>query len=79
MATLTIRNFDDTLKAHLRVRAAEHGRSMEEEVRCILSQVLTRPSPERGLGSHLVDRFRDIDSDLSLPDRRLPRKTVGLD
>ncbi|TMZ65819.1 plasmid stabilization protein, partial [Klebsiella pneumoniae] len=33
MATLTIRDFDDELKAALRVRAAEHGRSMEAEVR----------------------------------------------
>lgn len=36
MATLTIRDFDDDLKAALRVRAAQHGRSMESEVREIL-------------------------------------------
>ncbi|HEY4344523.1 MAG TPA: plasmid stabilization protein [Parvibaculum sp.] len=36
MATLTIRNLDDRLKARLRVRAAEHGKSMEEEAREIL-------------------------------------------
>jgi hypothetical protein len=30
MATLTIRNFDDALKERLRVRAAEHGHSMED-------------------------------------------------
>ena len=29
MATMTIRNIDDRLKARLRVRAAEHGKSME--------------------------------------------------
>ena len=40
MATLTIRDFDDDLKAALRVRAAEHGRSMESEVRHILSSAL---------------------------------------
>jgi len=33
MASLTIRKLDDSVKAKLRVRAAEHGRSMEEEVR----------------------------------------------
>ena len=33
MGSITIRNLDDTLKRRLRVRAAEHGRSMEEEVR----------------------------------------------
>ena len=36
MARITIRNLDDDLKAHLRVRAAEHHRSLEEEVRVIL-------------------------------------------
>jgi hypothetical protein len=29
MATMTIRNIDDQLKARLRVRAAQHGRSIE--------------------------------------------------
>jgi antitoxin FitA len=42
MATLTIRNVDEALKTHLRIRAAEHGRSMEEEVRCILRQELIK-------------------------------------
>jgi plasmid stability protein len=31
MASITIRNLDDEIKQRLRVRAAEHGRSMEEE------------------------------------------------
>jgi hypothetical protein len=33
MATLTIRKLDDSVKTKLRIRAAENGRSMEEEVR----------------------------------------------
>lgn len=33
MATLTVRNIPDDELAALRVRAAEHGRSMEAEVR----------------------------------------------
>jgi plasmid stability protein len=36
MASLTIRNLDDDLKERLRVRAAQHGHSMEEEARAIL-------------------------------------------
>ena len=36
MANITIRNLDDDVKTRLRVRAAEHHRSMEEEVRMIL-------------------------------------------
>lgn len=41
MATMTIRNIDDRLKARLRVRAAQHGRSMEEEARDILRSALS--------------------------------------
>ena len=32
-ASVTIRNLEDDLKRRLRIRAAEHGRSMEEEAR----------------------------------------------
>ena len=37
---MTIRNLHDQLKQRLRVRAATHGRSMEDEVRDILRTVL---------------------------------------
>ena len=46
MSQLTIRGIDDTLKRQLRVRAAENGRSMEEEVRQILRHALDLPSLE---------------------------------
>jgi phosphopantothenoylcysteine decarboxylase / phosphopantothenate---cysteine ligase len=36
MANLTIRKLDDSVKAFLRLRSAENGRSVEEEVRVIL-------------------------------------------
>ncbi|MGA7974283.1 MAG: bifunctional phosphopantothenoylcysteine decarboxylase/phosphopantothenate--cysteine ligase CoaBC, partial [Pseudolabrys sp.] len=36
MASLTVRQLDDKLKQHLRMRAARHGRSVEDEVRTIL-------------------------------------------
>ena len=38
MASLTVRQLDDRLKKLLRLRAARHGRSMEDEVRVILRQ-----------------------------------------
>jgi phosphopantothenoylcysteine decarboxylase/phosphopantothenate--cysteine ligase len=38
MASLTVRQLDETLKKLLRMRAARHGRSMEDEVRVILRQ-----------------------------------------
>ena len=39
MASITIRNLDDTIKEKLRLRAAAHGRSMEEEVRLLLGEL----------------------------------------
>jgi plasmid stability protein len=40
MATLTIRNIDPALKERLRIRAAGNGRSMEAELRHILSTTI---------------------------------------
>ncbi len=73
MATLTIRNLDDALKSTLRVRAAGHGHSMEEDVRSILRQALSQPIPDRGLGQRLADRFQAVATDLPMPARSLPR------
>jgi plasmid stability protein len=46
MSDLLIRGIDDKLKRQLRLRAAENGRSMVEEVRQILREALGVPSPE---------------------------------
>jgi plasmid stability protein len=48
VASITIRNLDDALKARLRLHAARHGRSMEEAAREILKSALAadvRPAP----------------------------------
>jgi len=57
MATLTIRNLDEELKSALQVQAARHGRTMEEEARCILRQALAGSSSPLGLGQRLTRRF----------------------
>lgn len=57
MASMTIRNLDDELKARLRVRAARHGQSMEEEARSILRTAL-RSEPLSG--KSLVDSIRGM-------------------
>ena len=49
MASITIRNLDDGLKKRLRVRAAEHGRSMEEEAREILRHAIGEAPKRRNL------------------------------
>ena len=58
MASLTIRNLDDPLKARLRIQAAVHGRSMEEEARTILRAALSREPAEPGnLAEAIQARF----------------------
>ena len=70
MATLTIRGLDDETHARLRVRAAEHGRSMEAEVRAILQETVSSPAPATGLGTRIHKRFAAIGgADLDLPSR----------
>ncbi|CAG2161282.1 FitA-like ribbon-helix-helix domain-containing protein [Cupriavidus numazuensis] len=70
MATLTIRNVDDELKARLRIEAAQHGHSMEEEVREILRRALSKRPARGGLGSRLRQRFATLaDPGLDLPAR----------
>ena len=51
MASLTIRKLDDAVKAYLRLRSAQHGRSVEEEVRVIL-QGLIEPTQLPPAPSH---------------------------
>ena len=40
MASLTIRKLDDAIKVYLRLRSARNGRSVEEEVRVILGELI---------------------------------------
>ena len=54
MAMLTVRNIPDEVHRALRVRAAQHGHSMEAEVREIL-QAAIRPEGRVKLGSLLAD------------------------
>jgi phosphopantothenoylcysteine decarboxylase / phosphopantothenate---cysteine ligase len=51
MGSLTVRQLDDKLKTLLRLRAARHGRSMEDEVRVIL-----KDAAEDG-GREVLERF----------------------
>jgi antitoxin FitA len=60
MASLTIRNLDNNLKAQLRQRAARHGRSMEAEARSILAQTLNVPSGGQNLAAAIHQRFAPL-------------------
>lgn len=74
MASITIRNLDDDVKRRLRVRAAEHGRSMEEEARDILRQVVGQPSAPRNLGQAIHARFAEAGGIDLPPTKRSPMR-----
>lgn len=70
MASITIRNLDGGLKSRLRVQAAEHGRSMEEEVREILRQVVGEATPPGNLAAAIRSRVAGLGGvKLRLPER----------
>ena len=54
MAMLTVRNLPEEVHRALRVRAAQHGRSMEAEVREILESAIS-PKGSVKLGSLLAE------------------------
>lgn len=61
MASITVRQFDDELKQKLRVQAALHGWSMEEEVRVILRKALQESSSNSvGLAQRIQQRFAPL-------------------
>lgn len=61
MASITIRNLDEPLKARSRVQAAINGRSMEDEAPDILRTALNRePAPQVNLGAVVRARFAPL-------------------
>ena len=76
MASITIRNLDDDLKRRLRLRAAENGRSMEEEVREILRQAIGAPSATRNLGQSIHARFAALGGVELSPVQREPNRSA---
>jgi plasmid stability protein len=61
MGSITIRNLDDSLKSRLRIQAAVHGRSMEDEARDILRSALSRePGRQRNLAAAIRARFAPL-------------------
>ncbi len=81
MAAITIRNLDERIKSRLRVRAARHGRSMEEEARSILRHALAEAEPPlRSLPKAIRRRFEDIGGvDIPPPLREPTREPPAFD
>lgn len=80
MASITIRHLDDGIKRRLRVRAAEHGRSMEEEAREILRQVVGEASPPTNLAAAIRSRFAALGgAEFDIPERDAMRAPPSFD
>ena len=80
MASITIRNLDDGVKTRLRVRAADNGRSMEEEARLILRDAVSRGKSPRNLASAIRARLAPLGGvDLELPPREPGREPPSFD
>jgi len=81
VASMTIRNLGDKLKARLRVRAAQHGRSMEEEARDILQSALAvEPTRNRSLVAAIRVRIEPLGGvELEIEAREPMREPVKLD
>lgn len=79
MSSITIRNLDDKLKASLRMRAASHGVSMEQEVRNILQNTLvaaTNTPDGLTFSQRINQRFKGLGlEEFSLPARQ-PARTL---
>jgi len=75
MASITIRQLPETTKRKLRIRAAQHGRSMEQEAREILKNGLDtapRKTARPKTGADFVKAIRDIFEPLGGVDLEIP-------
>ena len=69
MAQVVVRNIEEDVKKQLKQRAAQHGWSMEEEVRQILRNAIRLPEPPAvKLGSCIAKRFHDVGLAEPLPE-----------
>ena len=74
MAVITVRNLSDEIHRALRVRAAQHGRSTEAEIRAILEETV-RPKGRVKIGSALAafgKRFGGVELEITR-DQSSPR------
>ena len=75
MASLSVRKLDDDIVHKLRLRAAQHGVSMEEEVRRIIMQAVSAPAH---LGDMALEYFgTSFGVELELP-KHSPHNPIDL-
>lgn len=74
MSSIIVRGLDDAVKQQIAAQAKEHGRSMEAEVRDILTKAARKPH----IGVALLSAARDVGGveDLKIPARDDVARTV---
>ncbi|PCE32713.1 FitA-like ribbon-helix-helix domain-containing protein [Burkholderia ubonensis] len=79
MPVITVRNLPDEVHRALRIRAAEHGRSTEAEVRDILEKAV-QPEGRLKLGTLLAEIGREIGGvDLDIPRDKTPTEPMNFE
>lgn len=74
MASITVRNLEESTKRKLKIRAAMNGRSMEHEAREILKSVLAQTAKKH---ANIADRIREIFAPLGGVElERIPKESV---
>lgn len=77
MPSLSVRKLDATVYERLRIRAATHGISMEEEVRQIISHAVAAPSQISAVFRKHFGYQNGID--LKVPNQRKPHDPLDFD
>jgi antitoxin FitA len=69
MAQVVVRKLDEAVKKRLKRRAARRGRSMEAEIRDILSKAVNKEgNREEGLGTFIARQFAGKGLDFEIPE-----------
>jgi antitoxin FitA len=74
MASITIRNVDESVKKRLKRCAVRHGRSMEEEAREILKQGVAQAEHQPNLAVAIRELFEPLGG-VELPE--IPDEPIG--
>lgn len=77
MATLNVRKLDENAYEQLRMRAAKHGVSMEEEARQIIYQAVSAPEQITIIFQKYFGDKNGVD--LTLPNKRKPHEPMDFD
>lgn len=80
MAALTIRNIDDEVKNRLRLQAALHGCSMEQEVREILLRAVAPKRNQASFAQKIQKYFAGLEVEpLPIPERKISRTPPAIE